>query len=86
MCDYSICFTKEEIEAHPVIKGYQSKVNYEHNQKYSSPEYFAKQAKTQYIWQIPYVHDTYDEDNDTAEDSSSEEDDSDEDTVEKMAE
>ena len=65
MCDYSLVFNEEEVKANPVIKGYQSKSNYEHNKKFSSPEYFAKQAKTQYIWHIPYMYDDYAEDNDT---------------------
>jgi hypothetical protein len=53
--------------------------NYEHNNQYDSIEYFEEQAKTRQVWQIPFVNETWDEDNNT--DSESDSDSSDEDQL-----
>jgi hypothetical protein len=84
MCDYSLCFSPDEVQQFPVVKGFFSRKNFEQNLKYESPAFFREKAQKNHLWQIPWVHDAFDEDNDTEEDESSSEEDS-EDEVDKLA-
>lgn len=66
MNDFSQIFTPEQVKKMPHLAGsYFSWQNYEHNNRYDSIEYFEEQAKTRQVWQIPFVNETWDEDNHT---------------------
>lgn len=71
MSDYSTIFSEEELQAKPHLRGLFSRENFENNQKFSNVAYFQEQAKTQHLWQIAFNRDTFDEDNDTEEDTDS---------------
>jgi len=47
------------------VTGRFNKRNFNSNQILYSTEEYKKHSETKHIWQIPYVKETYDEDNDT---------------------
>jgi hypothetical protein len=68
MNDYSILFSKSEINSNPLnIKGRLNLLNYEHNQSYVSVASFKQSDKP--LWEIPFLKDSFNEDNDTDEES-----------------
>ena len=73
MNNYSQVYSAEEIKQKPVILGRFNKENFEENNKLSDPNEFITHAKTKFIWQIPFLCDNFDEDNDTDRESSDEE-------------
>ena len=74
MNNYAQLYSAQEIKEFPVILGRFNKENFEENNKLSDPKEFEKHAQTKQIWQIPFLCDNFDEDNDTDRESSSDED------------
>lgn len=71
MNDFSLAFTDEEIANYPVIKGRLSQENFKQNKnKFDSFECYRRYAETRQIWEIPFLRDAHEEDNDTDEGSS----------------
>lgn len=74
MNDFGLVFTEEEKQACADIKGRFNRQNFEHNLKYSSLDEYKRQSESKQIWEIPFMRDTFDEDNDTEEEESSDSD------------
>lgn len=72
MNNYSQVYTAQEIKENPIILGRFNKENFEENNKLSDTNEFRAQSETKFIWQIPFLCDTFDEDNDTDKESSDE--------------
>lgn len=79
MNNYEHLFTPEEITQHGAnITGRFNKSNFEANKMLASTQFYLSQSYDHQIWEIPYVKDTFDEDNDTSDEESSDEDEEDE--------
>jgi hypothetical protein len=73
MNNYAQVYTAAEIKENPVILGRFDKENFEENQLLSDTNEFKRLSETSQIWQIPFLCDNFDEDNDTDRESSDEE-------------
>ena len=65
-------YTAQEIKENPIILGRFNRENFEENNKLSDTNEFKAQSETKFIWQIPFLCDNFDEDNDTDRESSDE--------------
>ena len=73
MNNYAEVYSAQEIKENPIILGRFNKENFEENNRLSDPSEFKKHSESKFIWQIPFLCDNFDEDNDTDRESSDDE-------------
>ena len=70
MNDYSAIFAQDEIT--PNVTGRFNRRNFDSNIALTSPERFLELSKTKPVWEMPFVQNEFDEDNDSGDEASEE--------------